>query len=453
MSHHEHGFPSREEIAALITKPVSPRLKQASLLLAILGLVIFIVGAATGQDRAWQAWHVNWLFFTVIASAGVVLSAVQRITTARWSRAVMRISEAQVAFLPAAFVMLLVTVIGKGHIFEWVHEPPTQPEKALWLDPTFWSIRTLVVFGLITWLSIWYVYRAVRLDVGVLPEWGADWAKGIRARMRNGFADERRELHSTHSLQGKLAVFLALLFGFGWVMLSWDLSMSIDPHFQSTMYGWQIFMGGWVVALMIHSIVVRLWRNSLGAEELIQERHFHDIGKLCFAFTCFWGYITFGQYLVIWYGNMPEETHYFFLRMSQPWAPLTVAVGVMMFVLPFFGLMGKYPKIFTPTMTFFALSSIIGLWLQRYVEVYPSIYAGSQEPPTGGEGAAAAIPLPFGLYEIGVTLGFLGLWGVCYLAFMNAFPRMRVFMLTSRYRDEIQVPVDPKTMEPLPAHE
>jgi hypothetical protein len=139
--------------------------------------------------------------------------------------------------------------------------------------------------------------------------------------------------------------------------------------------------------------------------------------------------------------------------MSQPWVKLTVAVGVMMFVLPFFGLMGKYPKIYTPTMTFFALCSTIGLWLQRYVEIYPSAYVGTQEPPTGGEGAAAAIGIPFGLYEIGVTLGFLGLWGLCYLAFMNAFPRMRVFMLTSKYRDEIQVPVDPKTMEPLPAHE
>ena len=87
------------------------------------------------------------------------------------------------------------------------------------------------------------------------------------------------------------------------------------------------------------------------------------------------------------------------------------------------------------------------------MEIYPSAYVGTQEPPTGGEGAAAAIGLPFGLYEIAVTLGFLGLWGLSYLAFMNAFPRMRVFMLTSKYRDEIQVPVDPKTMEPLPAHE
>ncbi len=104
-----------------------------------------------------------------------------------------------------------------------------------------------MVFAIITSLSIWFVYTSVRLDVGVLPEWGANWAAGIRARMRNGFGDERRELHSTHSLQGKLAVFLALAFGFGWVVLSWDLSMSVDPHFQSTMYGWWFFMGGWLV--------------------------------------------------------------------------------------------------------------------------------------------------------------------------------------------------------------
>ena len=97
-------------------------------------------------------------------------------------------------------------------------------------------------------------------------------------------------------------------------------------------------------------------------------------------------------------------------------------------------------------------SSIVGLWLQRYVEIYPSIYAAAEQA-TGGEAAAAAIPLPFGLYEVALTLGFLGLWGLSYLAFMNAFPRMRVFMLTSKFRDEIQVPVDPKTMEPLPAHE
>ena len=442
MSHdHAAGFPSRQEIAALMTRPVAPRLKQVSLLLAILGVVIFIVGAATGQERAWQAWHVNWLFFTVIASAGVMLSAVQRITTARWSRAVIRLTEAQVAFLPVALVMLLVSVVGKAHIFHWVHEPPTQPEKALWLEPTFWSVRVVVVFAIITWLSVWYVYRAVRLDVGVLPEWGANWAKGIRDRMRNGFGDERRELHSTHSLQGKLAVFLALAFGFGWVMLSWDLSMSVDPHFQSTMYGWQFFMGGWLCNLMVFALLARLWRNQMGAQQVITESHFHDIGKMCFGFTAFWGYLTFSQLLVIWYGNMAEETHFFRLRLLEPWTPLTVAVPILTFLLPFFGLLGKFPKIFTPTMTIFATTSLLGIWLHRYLEIYPVIY---QQTVTS---------VPIGLWEIGIFLGFLGTWGFCYLSFMDAFPRMRVFLMTSKYRDEVQVPCDPKTMEPLPAHE
>ena len=453
MSAHEAHIPSREEVIQVITRPIPKRLATASVVLAIIGFAIFLFGAFTGNPRAWQAYHVNWLFFTTFSSAAVAISAAQRITTARWSRPTIRILEGFVAWLPVAFILLLLTVfVGKRAIFPWVTSPPTIHEKALWLNPTFFTLRVIIDFGLITVLSIWFVYRNVRLDVGVMPEWGAGWAKGIRDRMRAGFGDERRELHSTHSMLGKLAVFQVLVFGFGWVVLAWDLSMSVDYHFQSTMYGWQVFMGGWVVALMIQSILVRLWRNALGAEELILERHYHDIGKLCFAFTAFWGYLTFSQFLVIWYGNMPEETHFFFLRLSHPWAALTIAVGTLMFVLPFFGLMGKYPKIYTPTMTFFALSSIVGLWLQRYVEIYPSIYAASAEATAGGE-AAAAMPLPFGFYEVGVTLGFLGLWGVCYLAFMNAFPRMRVFLMTSPFRDEVQVPVDPKTMEPLPAHE
>jgi hypothetical protein len=337
--------------------------------------------------------------------------------------------------------MLLVSVVGKAHIFHWVHEPPTQPEKALWLEPTFWSVRVVAVFAIITWLSVWYVYRAVRLDVGVLPEWGANWAKGIRDRMRNGFGDERRELHSTHSLQGKLAVFLALAFGFGWVMLSWDLSMSVDPHFQSTMYGWQFFMGGWLCNLMVFALLARLWRNQMGAQQVITESHFHDIGKMCFGFTAFWGYLTFSQLLVIWYGNMAEETHFFRLRLLEPWTPITVAVPILTFLLPFFGLLGKFPKIFTPTMTFFATTSLLGIWLHRYLEIYPVIY---QQTVTS---------VPIGLWEIGIFLGFLGTWGFCYLSFMDAFPRMRVFLMTSKYRDEVQVPCDPKTMEPLPAHE
>jgi hypothetical protein len=258
--------------------------------------------------------------------------------------------------------------------------------------------------------------------------------------MRRGFGEERRELHSTHSLQGKLAVFLALLFGFGWSMLAWDLSMSMDYHFQSTMYGWQVFMGGWLTNLMLFALLVRWWRNFLGAQEVITETHFHDIGKLCFAFTAFWGYLTFSQYLVIWYGNIGEETHYLRLRMIAPWVRMSVSVAFMVFAAPFFGLLGKTPKLYTPTMALFAASSMLGIWMHRYLEIYPNAHL-------------EATSVPFGLWVVAITLGFLGLWGFSYLSFMDAFPRMRVVLMTSPYRDEVQVPVDPKTMEPLPAHE
>ena len=440
-AHHDAHAVSREDLARIISRPLPTSLKTISLVLTAIGAIVFLIGVVTGQQRAWQAFHFNWLYFTTISSAAVTFAAVQRITTARWSRPIIRLSEGFVAWLPVAFVLLLVTVLfGKKHIFPWAISPPTIPEKAVWLANGFFIPRVIVVYGLLTALSIWYIYTSVRLDVGVLPEWGAGWARGIRDRMRRGFGDERRELHSTHSLQGKLAVFLTLLFGYGWVVLSWDLSMSTDYHFQSTMYGWQFFMGGWVVSLMILSMLLRLWRNFMDAHDVITTQHLHDVGKLCFGFTAFWGYLSFGQYLVIWYGNLAEETHYFRLRLIAPWEPLTLAVAVLMFGLPFFGLMGIKPKLKTAAMAFFAFSSIIGLWIHRYLEIYPSFYGVIDH-------------LPLGLWEFGIALGYLGLWGFCYLSFMDAFPRMRVFLMTSEYRDEVQVPVDPKTMEPLPAHE
>ncbi|MGH7693730.1 MAG: hypothetical protein ACRENH_02055 [Gemmatimonadaceae bacterium] len=442
-SHHDHVAPSREALVRLIqARPVSSGLKNVALALAIIGFLIFIIGAVIGEERAWQAFHVSWLYFTIISSAGVTLAAVQRITTARWSRAVVRFVEGFAAFLPIAYVLMLLTVfVGRSHIFPWTHEPPTQPEKALWLDPTFWSLRAVVLLALLFGLQLWYVYRSVRIDVGLLPEWGAKWAKGWRDRMRRGFGDERRELHSTHSWMGRAAVFMALMFGFFWVVMAWDMSMSLDYHFQSTMYGWQVFMGGWIGMLMLFAILLRPWKRFLAADELITDRHYHDVGKLCFAFTAFWGYLTFSQLLVIWYGNWPEETHFFANRLSGPWLPLTIAIAFLMFALPFFGLLGKYPKVFSPTMITFALCSLVGLALHRYIEIYPSIYLQNVSSP------------PIGLWEIGIFAGFLGLWAWSYLQFFDAFPRMRVVWLTSPYRDEMQVPVDPKTMEPLPAHE
>ena len=442
MSIHAHRVPTRDEVLAASSKPIPGALKTVFLVLAVLGAIVFVVGAIVAPDRAWSAFHANWLFFATLSSAGVVFVGVQRITTARWSRAVIRFMEGYVAFLPVAFVFLLLTlVVGRSHVFPWTHEAYPVPEKAIYYDGTFLTIRVLVIFLLLTVVGLWYVYTSLRLDVGRSAEWGADWARGWRARMRDGFGDERREIHSTHSFQGKLAVWMTLLFGFGWSVLSWDLSMGLSLHFQSSLYSWWFFMGGWLCALMLFALLVMAWSRFLNtADGLIQEVHFHDIGKLCFAFTAFWGYLTFGQYLVIWYGNMGEETFFMRLRLTPPWTGLTVASVIMVFVVPFFGLLSRAAKVFKPTLFLFAVSSLAGMWLMRYIEVYPSKYG-------------VADHVPFGLWEIGVPLLYVGAWGWVYCQFMDAFPRMRVTLMTSPYRDEVQVPVNPETMEPLPAHE
>jgi hypothetical protein len=441
MSMHPVHVPTREELVATYSKPLPKGLGTLALVLSVVGALAFIIGLFVAPDRAWRAYHVNWLYFTVLSSAGVMFVAVQRITTARWSRPIVRLLEGYVAFLPVAFLLLLISVfLGKNHIFPWTHERPPVAEKVLYFNGAFLTARALLSFGVITLLSLWYIYTSVRLDVGLLPDWGAKWAAGLRARMRTGFGEERRELHSTHSLQGKLAVVLALVFGYGWTLLAFDLSMGLSLHFQSTLYGWWFFMGGWLCSLTLFTLLVMAWRRYLGAEGIIGENHFHDLGKLCFAFTAFWGYLTFGQYLVIWYANMGEETHWPRLRLIEPWVHFSVSAVILVFLVPFLGLLSRAAKVYRPTLALFTVISLIGMWLVRYLEVYPSLYG-------------VAPSTPFGIFEVGVTLGFLGIWASCYLAFMNAFPRVRAVLMTSPYRDEVQVPVNPETMEPLPAHE
>jgi hypothetical protein len=137
---------------------------------------------------------------------------------------------------------------------------------------------------------------------------------------------------------------------------------------------------------------------------------------------------------------MGEETHFMRLRLIAPWKYVTAWAATAVFVLPFFGLLSHYTKVKRVWMTIFALASLIGMWFIRYIEVYPSVLHEART-------------LPFGLWELGMLALYLGSWGYCYIAFMDAFPRMRVTLITSPFRDEVQVPVNPETMEPLPAHE
>ena len=185
--------------------------------------------------------------------------AVQRITTARWSRPIIRFIEGYVAFLPVAFVLLADRPVPRDATtsFRGRTRRRAIPRSAIYLNPTFLITRDIVLFGDHRVAERLVHLHSVRLDVGLAARERA--RRGPRAfatRMRRGFRDERRELHSTHSLQGKLAVFLVLAFGYWLVGAAGTSRCRSTLHFQSTMYGWWFFMGGWLAALMSWSLLV-----------------------------------------------------------------------------------------------------------------------------------------------------------------------------------------------------
>src|SRR6266566_6307552 len=155
MTTHDAHAPTREEVLTGVDRPTPPLLNTICLVLAGLGLVVFIIGLFLKPERAWQALLVNWLYFTSISSAGVMFVAVQRITTARWSRPIIRFLEGYVAFLPIAFVLLLLILfVGRHHIFWWSNRIPEIREKAVYLNPPFFFSRVIGITFIITALSL-----------------------------------------------------------------------------------------------------------------------------------------------------------------------------------------------------------------------------------------------------------------------------------------------------------
>jgi hypothetical protein len=182
----------------------------------------------------------------------------------------------------------------------------------------------------------------------------------------------------------------------------------LQPHWFSNLLGGFIFMGAFLGAHMLLALLMIYGGAHLGVKDLISPKQRHDLGKLCFGFSVFWTYLMWAQFLVIWYGNLPEETGFVFARLWGHWLPVGVAVLWGMFIIPFFGLLGVAPKKSRVTLGFFATVSLTALWLERYLLVMPSV---------------TALPGPvFKLPELGPTLAFAGLFLLSYGIFGRIFP-------------------------------
>src|SRR5207245_3719019 len=176
----------------------------------------------------------------------------------------------------------------------------------------------------------------------------------------------------------------------------------------SNLYGAFYFMGSFLAALAGLAVLTLAVRRAMGLVDLVSPKQLHDLGKLVFGFTVFWGYLLWAQFLVIWYGNIPEETYFIFYRLIGQWKPVGVAVFFLVLVIPFVGLLGVKPKRSPPILLAFAVTSLAGIWLDRYLQVVPSVNCAASQ--------ARAVP------QLGVTLLFGGLYLLAIGWFAARFP-------------------------------
>ena len=211
----------------------------------------------------------------------------------------------------------------------------------------------------------------------------------------------------------RIAPALVLLYAVVMSIVAFDWVMSLEPHWFSTIFGAWFFMGalwGGVAATAWATVYAKGRDPDLN--RLMGVQQLHDLGKLAFAFTVFWAYLFFSQYLVIWYGKLPWEQAWIIHRAEAPWSGLTVLAVVLCFVVPFAGLIGRKAKITPWILRLFATVILVGLWLERYLMVVPSIHDGN---PT------------ITILEPTIGFLFLGLflWSVRW--FLTTFPAVQIW--------------------------
>ncbi len=334
--------------------------------LTLAGAAAFLAALLTGHpQRAWQALLLNWVYFTGLAQSGVAFAAAYTVCRGRWGDAYRRLGESMSFFLPISFVLLAVFLLfGASHVFPWIAHPAES--KRLWLNMPFLAARDLVACAVLFALSLFYVHDSQRCG-------------GRRS--------------------AQLAPLLLILHGLVFTLLAFDLVMSLDTHWYSTLFGWYSFVCAFYSMLAALAISGAWLRRAWGIESFIGPGQSHDLGRLLFGFCLLSGGLFWAQWLVFWYGNLPEEIAYVIRRYYEmPFAPYAWVMTYGGFVLPLVVLLSKSLKRRPALLAWGGVWILAMMWLERYVWVVPAV---SHEP-------AAPIAV-----EALTGIGFAGafLWG------------------------------------------
>lgn len=361
---------SVETLAAPKKFTFSIGLQFLLLLFAAGGGYLFFSTLQSDPKRAWASFLLGYFFWLCIALAGVFFAALQYLAGAAWSVTVRRIPETFIAYLPVAAILAVILFYGLHTLYEWTHtevvsKDPILSQKVGYLNTKFFIIRHIALFAGVLILGGWIIRNSLRQD-------------------RSGDVNLTRR-------NAKISAPFMLVFGWLFSFVSFDLLMSLAPHWFSTIFGiycWSgLFTSG--LAMIVLWVVALKKGGSLG--HYVNENHLHDLGKLMFAFTVFWAYMALSQFLLIWYANLPEETSYYLQRIKGGWFTVSIALPLIKFVIPFFVLVARKPKRNETVLLFMGVWFLLAQGLDIYWMVYPTFYP---------EGPA------FGWAEVGMFLGF-----------------------------------------------
>jgi len=333
--------------------------------------------------RAWSIYLVNHFYFMSLALGGLFFAALQFLTGAMWSAPVRRVSEAFTAYLPLAVVTTLILFIGMHDLYHWSHDAAVQKDPILlgksgYLNVSFFMIRQLFALGL--W--IFFAWKMVGNSIK---------------------QDETKDPGLTAKNRAMSPVFL-ILFSLTYTMVSFDQIMSLDPHWFSTMFGLYCFAGMFYINLASTCLLTIYLKRKGYLDGIINDNHLHDLGKFMFAFTVFWAYIGFSQFMLIWYANLPEETGYFIRRLDNEWFYVSLFLLIGKFMTPFVILLPRDSKRNESILIGVGIFMLMAQFVDNIWMVQPEFFKNT---------------FRFGFGEILVTLGFMGLFGLAVTRFLT----------------------------------
>jgi hypothetical protein len=366
-------------------------LSWALMAIGVLSIIILYIthGSKSGEAnelvraRFWAALLQNSVYFLMVVNAAMFFICATTLAWGGWQLTFKRVSEAVSSCVPVmgviSFVILMAIVFGGDHaLYHWtdtehVKHDPILLGKSGFLNKNFFTVMTIIT------IAGWWLLGAKMRQL----------SRGIDDQKLN--VEEGKRFIWTNTVWAAIYTVLFALT----IMSSipWLWLMSINAHWYSTMYSWYTFASTFVAGVALITIFVVFLKNN-GYLELTNREHLHDLGKFVFAFSIFWTYLWFDQFMLIWYANIPEETIYFKPRLQGAYRGIFFLNLIINFLAPFLLLMTRGAKRNYGTMTMICALVLFGHWLDFFQMVMPGVSPDK---------------VPFMLADFGIALGFVGL--------------------------------------------